>query len=206
MYTERVEKAARELSLHVWRDGGAIWADPEPVADAIRDLYRSRAAVALEAAGLPVLIEERDHWRDEYAAALAVQAVDKAEIARLREDAELAYEDRLVGLHDAVMSRTFVTLQEARDRAYAERDRMVAALSKLFPAHLARHTDPDWEDDWRTIVCVHLPTGQATWHIHDSERPWFRHLWPDPDCAWDGHSTDEKYERLAALEASEPNP
>ena len=90
-----------------------------------------------------------------------------------------------------------------KDEAYAERDKLVAALSKLFPSHAMRHEGDDWEDDWRTIICVHLPAGTATWHVHDSERPMFGHVGYDPQCTWDGHSTQEKYERLAAL-APEP--
>lgn len=84
------------------------------------------------------------------------------------------------------------------DEVYAERDQLVAALSKCFPAHLCRHEGEGWEDDWRNIVCIHLPTGQATWHIHDSELGWFEHL-RKTYSHWDGHSTEEKYRRLAAL-------
>lgn len=90
-------------------------------------------------------------------------------------------------------------LRAAKNAAYAERDRLVAALSKCFPSHLNRHVGEDWEDDWRNIVCVHLPAGSATWHIHDSEMPWFEHLGWDNNCQWDGHTTEAKYERLAAL-------
>jgi hypothetical protein len=97
-----------------------------------------------------------------------------------------------------MLARSTTELRAQKDAAYAERDRLVAALSKQFPAHLARHEGADWEDDWRNIVCVHLPTGQATWHIHDSEVPWFAHL-PMGDAHWDGHSTGEKYRRLDAL-------
>lgn len=93
-------------------------------------------------------------------------------------------------------------LEQAKNDAYAERDRLVAALSKCFPSHLAVHLGDDWEDDWRNIVCIHLPTGQATWHVHDSELRWFTHLpLGCESCSWDGHTTDEKYERLAALAA-----
>src|SRR5271166_4980273 len=81
------------------------------------------------------------------------------------------------------------------DAVYSERDQLVAALSHHYDAHLARHVG-EWEEDWRNIVCVHLPTGQATWHIHDSELPLFWHLQTEPNH-WDGHSTDEKYMRLA---------
>jgi hypothetical protein len=89
-------------------------------------------------------------------------------------------------------------LRAAKDQAYAERDCLVSALSKTYPSHLCRHDGPDWEDDWRNIVCIHLPTGQATWHIHDSELRWFGHLGRE-DAHWDGHSIKEKYERLAQL-------
>ena len=91
-------------------------------------------------------------------------------------------------------------LRTAKDAAYQERDRLVAALSKLFPSHLARHpdSDPSWDDEWRWIVCVHLPTGQATWHIHESEFAWFTHLVVGTNH-WDGHDTDTEYDRLAAL-------
>lgn len=91
-------------------------------------------------------------------------------------------------------------MRARKDGAYRERDALVCALSKAFPAHLCRHPEEhvEWDDDWRWIVCVHLPTGQATWHIHDSERSHFYHL-EVGENHWDGHSTEEKYRRLAAL-------
>lgn len=92
-------------------------------------------------------------------------------------------------------------LEKAKDSAYWERNQLVAALSKLFPSHLAKHADndPEWEEDWRTIVCIHLPTGQVTWHIHDSEVGYFDHLLYKENH-WDGHSAEEKYRRLRKLE------
>lgn len=92
-------------------------------------------------------------------------------------------------------------LRTQKDGAYSERDRLVSALSKLFPASLERHQpeDDDWEDDWRWIVFIELPAGQASWHIHDSELPLFGHLKRNQGRLWDGHSTNEKYRRLAAL-------
>lgn len=87
------------------------------------------------------------------------------------------------------------------DEVYRERDRLVSALSKVYPSHLAWHEgDPGWSDDWRNIVCVHLPTGQATWHVHLGEvSSLFGHL-AVGENHWDGHSTGEKYARLAAVE------
>lgn len=96
-------------------------------------------------------------------------------------------------------------LRAAKDGAYAERNKLVAALSKLFPAWLERHPDADttWEDDWRWIVFINLPngpgSGQVSWHIHDSELIQFDHLSRHSGNGWDGHTTEEKYLRLACL-------
>ncbi len=91
-------------------------------------------------------------------------------------------------------------LANGKDFAYVERDRLVCALSKVFPSSLERHPDDDkeWENDWRWIVLIDLPTGQATWHIHDSELPWFHFLKLEEGPMWDGHSSHEKYERIHA--------
>ena len=96
-----------------------------------------------------------------------------------------------------------LALQKQRNDVYEERDRLVAALSKCFPSWLARHPDADkeWDDQWRWIVFVQLPTGQATWHIQDRELPWFDHLARRTVNDWDGHTTEEKYRRLARLTA-----
>lgn len=83
----------------------------------------------------------------------------------------------------------------SRDAVYGERDRLVAVLSFIWPSHLCQHEGDDWEKDWLNIVCVHGPTGQLTWHIHESELWLFHHLENEP-AHWDGHSTDEKYQRL----------
>jgi hypothetical protein len=95
--------------------------------------------------------------------------------------------------------RTWDKLVAEKNAAYAERNRLVVALSKVYPSHLCRHESGEWEDDWRNIVCVHLPTGQATWHIHDSEIDLFEHL-PWGKNHWDGHTVEEKYARLKALD------
>lgn len=86
------------------------------------------------------------------------------------------------------------------DRAYYERNALVAALSKIYPAHLADHDSNDlgWDPAWRKIVFIQTPAGQLTWHMHDSQLPLFAHL-PSGPNNWDGHSTVEKYERLAKL-------
>lgn len=96
-------------------------------------------------------------------------------------------------------------LEKVKNGAYSERNKMVAALSKIFPASLERHDGAEWEDDWRWVVFMDLPTGQVSWHLHDSEIPQFAHLPRQVGRKWDGHSTDEKYARLAAI-SSTPAP
>lgn len=111
-------------------------------------------------------------------------------------------------------------LTKAKNNAYWERNQLVAALSKLLPSHLAKHSiqDNEWEDDWRNIVVIHLPLEltpyadvvngpvpddiQMTWHIHDHDMPMFDHLrYVDyPDYVWDGHDTAEKYKRLRLIQ------
>lgn len=95
------------------------------------------------------------------------------------------------------MNDQIAQLEAAKNAAYSERNQLVALLSKVFPASLERHPedDKDWEDDWRWIVFINLPSGQATWHIHDSELSLFDHLPREQGQRWDGHSTEQKYER-----------
>ena len=92
-------------------------------------------------------------------------------------------------------------LEAQKDGAYSERNQLVAALSKLFPSWMEWHSEEDaaWDNDWRNIVFIELPTGKVSWHIHDSELNHFHHLRKMVGSYWDGHTTDEKYRRLAAL-------
>ena len=83
---------------------------------------------------------------------------------------------------------------------FSERNKLVCALSKLFPAHLGRHTDESipCAANCRTIVYVQIPAGQVSWHILDSELWMFVGLLYK-EGTWDGHTTEEKYIRLASL-------
>jgi len=89
-------------------------------------------------------------------------------------------------------------LQVDKDGAHLERNRLVAVLTSLFPSGIARTDIPGWLPEWHGCVYIDLPTGQASWHYHDSQAHLFAHL-PPYTKPWDGHTTDEKYARLAAL-------
>ena len=91
-------------------------------------------------------------------------------------------------------------MEARKDAAYLERNQVVAALASVFPAGIARTDIPGWSEDWHGCVYIDLPTGQASWHYHDSHAWLFAHLSPYTK-PWDGHTTEEKYARLAALSA-----
>lgn len=119
-------------------------------------------------------------------------------------------------------------LNKGKETAYWERNQLVAALSKLFPSHLAKHpeNDKEWGGDWRNIVVVNIPKQtersdlvyhtdgkdrgypfkeyyQLTWHIHDFDLPMFDHLKLDWGHQWDGHSTEDKYHAIRTLQVDE---
>jgi hypothetical protein len=99
--------------------------------------------------------------------------------------------------------------ERARDGAYAERNKLVAALARLAPAlgwtaGVARTAIDGWDPVWHGCVYIDTPAGQLSWHYHDDERRLFVGL--PPYCgAWDGHTTPEKYERLADAAATAPH-
>jgi len=91
-------------------------------------------------------------------------------------------------------------MEARKDAAYLERNQVVAALARCFPSGIARTAIEGWSEDWHGCVFIDLPTGQASWHFHDSHAYLFTGL-PPYTKPWDGHTTAEKYERLAALAA-----
>jgi hypothetical protein len=94
--------------------------------------------------------------------------------------------------------RLAAELRARKDAAYLERNQVVAALSKMFRSGKKRTAIEGWSEDWHGCVYIDLPTGQASWHYHDSQAYLFDHL-PEYQGEWDGHSTEEKYARIAAL-------
>lgn len=88
------------------------------------------------------------------------------------------------------------------DAAYLERNRLVALLAAIYPSGIARTAIEGWDPAWHGCVYIDLPTGQASWHYHDSQAHLFAHL-PAYTKSWDGHTTEQKYERVAALAKAE---
>lgn len=80
---------------------------------------------------------------------------------------------------------------------YRERAQLVALLAAQWPAC---RTFPD--DAGYCLVFIGSPAGQLSWHIAPDDADLVGHvpLTETPgDLIWDGHSTAEKYRRVASL-------
>lgn len=80
---------------------------------------------------------------------------------------------------------------------YRERAHLVAYLASRYTSYLARPQDA--EPGFTFCVYVESPEGQLSWHIADSDLDLFTGIPEQHDARWDGHTTEEKYERLRAL-------
>lgn len=80
------------------------------------------------------------------------------------------------------------------DDVYADRNllaQLAAVLAQMAGLQVGIAPDPA-EPGW-PVVYINLPTGQVSWHIPSdelvSQLPSYQH-------SWDGHSSDEKQERV----------
>jgi hypothetical protein len=89
-------------------------------------------------------------------------------------------------------------MEQRKDAAYLERNQLVAALARLYPAGIGKTDIPGWSPDWHNCVYIETPIGQLSWHYHDSHAHLFSGL-PAYWGKWDGHTTEEKYRRLSNL-------
>jgi hypothetical protein len=87
-------------------------------------------------------------------------------------------------------------LEAARDGAYTERNRLVAFLASIYPSGVKKTAIHGWDEAWHNCVYIDLPVGQASWHYHNDEAHLFAYL-PPYENKWDGHTTEEKYERIS---------
>lgn len=83
---------------------------------------------------------------------------------------------------------------EAIEKLYRERAYLVAHLASYYPS-AAGYTDPA-AVDW-LVVSVQMPEGQACWHIAKRDEHLFEHVPRVDTLPWDGHTTEEKYRRVA---------
>lgn len=81
------------------------------------------------------------------------------------------------------------------DEIYRERNALAAALARLFPSCVGMDKDaPDWP-----VLYIELPTGQVSWHFSPNDVDLLEGIPRNDHDWWDGHTTEEKYAHLAAL-------
>jgi hypothetical protein len=79
------------------------------------------------------------------------------------------------------------------DNPYRDRAHLSAYLAAVNPSVLVHGADPN-EPDW-PVLFVTLPTGQVSWHVSPDDLDLFDHVTVG-HATWDGHSTDEKNDRI----------
>jgi hypothetical protein len=81
---------------------------------------------------------------------------------------------------------------------YQERNAVVVALARMAQAAgwtVGQRNDPASEG-W-PVLYIDTPEGQVSWHLPQDQMP--ANI-PPYNGEWDGHTTDEKYDRLARLQ------
>lgn len=91
-------------------------------------------------------------------------------------------------------------LEAAKDGAYLERNQCVALIARMaivlgLPVAVTKTAIDGWSEDWHGCIYITLPTGQVSWHFHDSQADLFAGL-PQMLEEWDGHDTPKKYQRV----------
>lgn len=104
--------------------------------------------------------------------------------------------ERIQGIPQALKQLT--DQLAAKNEAYHERNQVVAALAHIFPSGIARTDIPGWDEEWHGCVYIDLPSGQVSYHYHDSEHALFADL-PTYQGQWDGHTKETAYARLGSL-------
>jgi hypothetical protein len=98
---------------------------------------------------------------------------------------------------DAPLELQLATAQAELRNVYRERAHLVAYLAAVHPSSIS-HSDPA-TPEW-PVVTVETEHGQMSWHIAPDDVDLFDPIDPEtPAFPWDGHSTDEKYQRLRFL-------
>ena len=83
----------------------------------------------------------------------------------------------------------------AFDALYRERAHLLALLATHYPSHI----QPDPVQTAWPVLYINLPTGQCCWHIDEKDMDLFGDVRTDIVQTWDGHTTEEKYNRVDAL-------
>ena len=146
------------------------------------------------------IVKERDGTIEQLKAELAEKERELAELTKKYQGLVKFYDEHNGTPCEQIRHQADLDQMKARkDAAYLERNHLVAALAKCFPSGTARTAIEGWHEEWHGCVYIDLPTGQVSWHYHDSHAYLFAELSPY-QRSWDGHTTDEKYRRVDQLQ------
>jgi chromosome segregation ATPase len=174
-------------------------------ADAARELL---ADLHRQIERLQERVVAAEGWRDQFQNArdeLSAQVGRLLQAAGVAQDVEEGRDPveavRSVAQAGSEAQETAGRLQEQSDRAYAERNQLVALLARLYPSGRRKTAIEGWDPEWHGCVFIDTPEGQLSWHYHDREAPLFESLpeWSVSEHPWDGHTTEEKYARVRLL-------
>lgn len=89
----------------------------------------------------------------------------------------------------------------SRDAAYFERNQVVAWAARMsqalgYKVRVTKTVIHEWAPEWHNCIFIRTPAGQVSWHFHDRESELFAEF-SRANVEWDGHSTPQKYERIA---------
>lgn len=88
---------------------------------------------------------------------------------------------------------------EQTNAVYRDRAHILALLALHYPAYVAYsdRTNPEW-----AVLTLDTPEGQMSWHIAPADVGLFTHVRRADDAlaaeAYDGHSTEDKHDRIRA--------
>jgi hypothetical protein len=129
---------------------------------------------------------------------------ERAVLEGQRDGAEMAGYVASARLDEALAR--IAALEAEKDGAYRERNQLVAALARIglalgWRVGTQRTAIDGWDPEWHPCVYLDAPgVGQLSWHYHELQAALFKGL-PVYLWTWDGHSTPDKYERLAKIAA-----
>lgn len=113
-----------------------------------------------------------------------------------------ATRDELRRTREALVARAETAEARAGD-LLRERNLLVAVAARLAiesdrAAWIGFREGEGIEAEWRNVAYLDLPTGQVSFHLHESERPLFAAL-PQIDDGFDGHDRGVKAARMLAF-------
>ena len=116
--------------------------------------------------------------------------------------AEIHIQDFAMSALDCITKMTVLTA--LIDSAYNERDILVSVLAKLFKKYSSvEEVDPqtvNYDPEFKYIVYIDLPGGnQFSWHLKNEEIELFDDIEKNKGTIWDGHTSNEKYDKLLSL-------